>query len=186
MKTYTTDPNVNTVLNFWFSDKNKPFWFVKSDDFDREITEKFGYLIDKAGAGELWDWRMDNYGRLAEILILDQFSRNVYRNTSKSFLYDNVALVLAQEAVNQPSFNDLPADFKKFTIMPFMHSENLNIHKRAVKLFQALGDDATLDFEYQHKVIIERFGRYPHRNSILGRISTQEENAFLSQPHSSF
>lgn len=186
MQHYTQDFDANAILNFWFSDDSKPFWFAKSDDFDQTIYQKFGHLIDKAGTGELWDWRIDSYGRLAEILVLDQFTRNVHRGTPKAFLYDNVALVLAQEAINQASFADLPAEFQKFTAMPFMHSENLQVHKMAVMIFQRLGDSTTLDFEYRHQAIIERFGRYPHRNDILGRISTPDEIQFLKQSNSSF
>lgn len=182
----TTNPVANAVLEFWFDEANKPFWFAKSDEFDNAIISQFGELIDKAGQGEFWDWRSDSYGRLAEIIVLDQFARNVYRGTPKAFLYDHVALVLAQEAINQQGFADLPTDFQKFTAMPFMHSENAKVHQMAVEIFKRIGDDNTLDFEYKHKVIIDRFGRYPHRNEILGRASTPEEVAFLNEPNSSF
>lgn len=182
----TTSSSAQSVLDFWFDDATRPFWFTKSDDFDRVINERFGGLIEKAGMGELWEWRTDSYGRLAEIIVLDQFARNVHRGTPKAFLYDNVALVLAQEAINRPEFADLPTEFQKFTAMPFMHSESLAIHEQAVEIFTKIGDDNTLDFEHKHKVIIERFGRYPHRNEILGRASTKEEVAFLNEPNSSF
>lgn len=179
-------PVADAVLQFWFGDDARPYWFVKSAKFDDKIATQFGALIDKAGQGELWDWRVDSCGRLAEIIVLDQFARNVYRNTPKAFLYDNVALALAQEAINQQSFADLPVEYQKFTAMPFMHSENAKVHEMAVEIFTRIGDELTLEFEYKHKVIIERFGRYPHRNAILGRISTPAEIAFLKEPNSSF
>lgn len=183
---YTPNPTANAVLNFWFDPAHHPFWFAKSDDFDKKICTEFGVLIDKAGTGELWDWRADSYGRLAEILILDQFTRNIHRGTPDAFKYDPVALILAQEAIAKADFADLPTAFQKFTAMPFMHSESLSVHEMAVEIFKKIGDETTLDFEYQHKAIIEQFGRYPHRNAILGRISTQAELEFLRQPNSSF
>lgn len=183
---YTQDPTANAVLNFWFDPINKPSWFAKSDEFDEKIRNQFQTLIPKAVAGELWTWRSDHYGRLAEILVLDQFARNVYRNTPQAFMGDDVALILAQEAISLGGFADLPTDFQKFTAMPFMHSESLVAHEWAVEIFKRIGDDNTLDFEYKHKVIIERFGRYPHRNAILGRDSTPDELAFLNEPNSSF
>lgn len=182
----THTPHPTAILEFWFDPAHQPFWFAKSDDFDKKIRTEFGSLIDKAGTGELWDWRADSYGRLAEILVLDQFSRNVHRGTPCAFKYDGVALVLAQEAIAKVEFADLPTDFQKFTAMPFMHSESLSVHKMAVEIFKKIGDATTLDFEYQHKAIIEKFGRYPHRNSVLGRVSTQAELDFLKQPNSSF
>lgn len=182
----STHPTINAVLNFWFDPMHQPFWFAKSDEFDRSIREKFGSLIEQAVAGELWEWRCDSYGRLAEILILDQFTRNVHRGTPDAFMGDRVALILAQEAVLEPQFGELPIKFQIFTAMPLMHSESLAIHDKAVMIFRQIGDEVTLDFEYQHKAIIERFGRYPHRNAVLGRTSTPEEIEFLQEPNSSF
>ncbi|MDO4896223.1 MAG: DUF924 family protein [Moraxella sp.] len=183
---YTLDPTANDVLNFWFDPNHKPFWFVKSDDFDDKIRQKFAHLIPKAVAGELWDWRADHYGRLAEILVLDQFTRNVHRSTPSAFIGDDVALILAQEAIGRAEFADLPKDFQTFIAMPFMHTENLAIHEWAVEIFGRIGDAVVLDYEHRHKAIIERFGRYPHRNAILGRASTPDEMVFLKQPNSSF
>ncbi|MDO4440697.1 MAG: DUF924 family protein [Moraxella sp.] len=174
------------VLDFWFDPANQPFWFAKSDEFDERIKDEFGELIKMALAGELWAWRQTLGGRLAEILILDQFTRNVYRGTPKAFAGDGMALVLAQEAVVLTGFDELPTPWQKFIAMPFMHSESLTVHERAVEIFRQIGDAETLDFEYQHQVIIQRFGRYPHRNAILGRVSTPDEVAFLSEPNSSF
>lgn len=133
---YTIHPIANAVLNFWFDPAHQPFWFAKSDDFDEKIRTEFGSLIDRAGTGELWDWRADSYGRLAEILILDQFTRNVHRGTPDAFKYDPVALILAQEAIARADFADLPIAFQKFTAMPFMHSESLSVHEMALEIFK--------------------------------------------------
>ena len=183
---YTQESTANEILNFWFDPAHRPFWFAKSDEFDDKIRTRFGALIPKAVAGEFWTWRGDHYGRLAEIIVLDQFTRNVHRGTPQAFMGDNVALILAQEAISRGEFADLPCEYQKFIAMPFMHAETLVAHEWAVEIFTKIGDDTTLDFEYQHKAIIERFGRYPHRNAILGRDSTPDELAFLSEPNSSF
>lgn len=183
---YTLDDIANDVLNFWFDSTNQPYWFANSAIFDRQICDKFAHLIPKAMQGEMWHWRSDSYGRLAEILILDQFTRNAHRGTPNAFMGDDVALILAQEAISSPDFADLPKDFQKFTAMPFMHSESLAMHHWAVEIFKKIGDDIALDFEYKHKIIIEKFGRYPHRNAILGRASTPDELVFLQNPNSSF
>lgn len=123
---------------------------------------------------------------MAEIIILDQFSRNMFRETPRSFSHDVQALVLAQEAVALGLDAELPTEQRTFLYMPYMHSESLRIHEEAVRLFTLNGVKENLDFEYRHKVIIERFGRYPHRNAILGRESSPEEVAFLNEPGSSF
>ena len=134
----------------------------------------------------LWMWRKTPEGRLAEILILDQFSRNMYRDQAESFAYDQIALVLAQEAIVQEADKQLPVEKRCFLYMPFMHSESLLIHKQAVILFDQPGMENNYQFELKHEEIIERFGRYPHRNTILNRQSTSEELAFLQEPGSSF
>ena len=123
---------------------------------------------------------------MAEIIVLDQFSRNLYRGQTEAFAQDSMAVVLAQEAIWQPYFDTLPMQWRKFMIMPFMHSESAMIHKRYLPLFEQLHDSDTLDFEHRHKKIIDQFGRYPHRNDTLGRESTEAEKAFLQQPNSSF
>lgn len=125
-------------------------------------------------------------GRLAEIIVIDQFSRNLNRNDATAYRYDEMALVLAQEAVCQPDFAALPTQWRKFMLLPFMHSESKAVHGHYLKLFEQLGDVQTLDFAHQHKAIIDEFGRYPHRNETLGRQSTAAEKAFLQQPKSSF
>lgn len=178
--------NYQQVLDFWFAPDTKEKWFAKSDEFDLEIETQFGHTLEQALQCELWTWRESIQGRLAEIIVLDQFSRNIYRDHPASFAQDPLALALAQEAIHLGLDIDLPAEQRIFLYMPFMHSESKIIHIQALKLFEALAIPVNLDFEKKHKVIIDRFGRYPHRNEILGRESTPEELEFLKQPNSSF
>ena len=174
------------VLNFWFKEIEPANWWVKDSAFDNSITEKFLSIHNAAKHCELAPWRETAHGRLAEIIVLDQFSRNMYRDTPQAFACDGIALVLAQEAIAAGTDKALKPVEKSFLYMPFMHSESLVIHEKALALYQANGIDSNVDFEIKHKEIIERFGRYPHRNSILNRQSTAEEIEFLSQPNSSF
>ena len=178
--------NYKQVLDFWFDSENKEFWFSKSDEFDLELEEKFGHTLQQAMQCELWTWRETAEGRLAEIIVLDQFSRNLFRDHPASFAQDPLALSLAQEAVRLGLDQQLAPDQRCFMYMPFMHSESKIIHAQALQLFEALGNPINLDFELKHKTIIDRFGRYPHRNQILERESTPEEVEFLTQPNSSF
>lgn len=174
------------ILKFWFEECDPKQWFIKDPAFDQRITEHFGGLHQQAIQGELFHWRRDIGGRLAEIIVLDQFSRNMYRNDKRSFRYDEMALVLAQEAVNTKLDHKLSVEKRAFLYMPFMHSESLLIHQTANQLFRQPGLEDYLDYEKRHQAIIARFGRYPHRNKILDRPSTTEEIAFLKQPGSSF
>lgn len=135
---------------------------------------------------ELFGWRAHPFGRLAEIIVLDQFSRNIYRGTARAFEADSLALALAQEAVATAVAAVLGPDHRSFLYMPYMHSESRRIHEIAVGLFSEAGLEPSLKSEIRHKAIIDRFGRYPHRNAILGRVSSQEELEFLKAPGSSF
>ena len=195
--------DARAVLAFWFEKDNEPYWFIADDNFDKQIDDKFSKIWQAAIQGECPHWRRseqqttsaiddkDNLiinlaGRLAEIIVLDQFSRNLCRGQADAFDQDKMALVLAQEAIVQPDFDTLPRPWRKFMIMPFMHSESAVIHEKYLPLFKQLNDPLTLDFAYQHQAIIEKFGRYPHRNAALHRESTAAETAFLQQPNSSF
>ncbi|OSI35247.1 hypothetical protein BV913_05480 [Neisseria dumasiana] len=175
-----------TVLDFWFDEQNRPFWFSKSDEFDAEIRSRFADVWRQAAYSELYGWRDTLHGRLAEIIVLDQFSRNLFRDSPMAFAQDNMAVALAQEAVRQPGFAGMEASERHFMLMPLMHSESRVIHEQAVVWFERYTTPYALDFEIKHKVIIDRFGRYPHRNAVLGRESTAEEIAFLQEPGSSF
>lgn len=176
----------DAVLHFWFEELTPEQHFKKDEDVDETIRQRFGKLHEHAVQGECYTWRDTIEGRLAEIIVLDQFSRNMFRNSPRAFQYDPMALVLSQEAVHLGLAHELPPHKRSFLYMPFMHSESLAIHEEAMKLFSEPGLEMNLDYEIQHKQIIERFGRYPHRNEVLNRSSTKEEEAFLKEPGSSF
>ncbi len=174
------------ILTFWFDETAPAQWWKKDDDFDRTIIERFSAVHYGATRCELFGWRKDARGRLAEIIVLDQFSRNMFRGSPRCFAQDALALALAQEAIACGADAVLTPIERSFLYMPFMHSESLKIHEVAVDLFCENGIPGNLDYELKHKAIIERFGRYPHRNSILGRESTEEELEFLQLPGSGF
>ena len=178
--------NYQEVIDFWFNPETQPHWFAKSDAFDQILRDRFKHVLEQARQCELWSWRENAEGRLAEIIVLDQFSRNLYRDHAESFAQDALALALAQEAIQLNLDQQLSPEQRSFLYMPFMHSESKIIHIQALQLFEELGNPLNLDFEKKHKVIIDRFGRYPHRNQILGRSSTAEEIEFLKQPNSHF
>ncbi len=182
----STGQTPQSILDFWFAEITPKQWWIASDDVDRQIESRFGALHAAAERCELYGWRASANGRLAEIIVLDQFSRNIYRNRPQAFANDALALALAQTAVTAHADQALDPQRRAFIYMPFMHSESLAIHDVAVALFGAPGMENNLDFELRHKAIIERFGRYPHRNAILGRNSTAEEIDFLKTPGSSF
>lgn len=174
------------VLQFWFEEIQPSKWWAKDDAFDQLIIRRFAALHSRATRCELFAWRADAEGRLAEIIILDQFSRNMFRGSPLAFAYDSLALALAQEAISAQADQALRPVERSFLYMPFMHSESLVIHEVATDLFQKNGLQGSLDFEIKHKSIIAKFGRYPHRNRILGRESTAAEIAFLKMPGSGF
>ena len=174
------------VLLFWFDELQPAQWWRVDPALDSLIRDRFGSTLMAARACELHAWRTSPEGRLAEIIVLDQFSRNIHRGTPDAFAADPLALALAQEAVSLGVDQALPVNRRAFLYMPFMHSESPAIHELAVRLFSASGLADNLKAELRHQAIITRFGRYPHRNSILGRISTPEEAAFLEEPGSRF
>lgn len=176
----------NDVLEFWFNQLKPSDWYKKDSNLDKEITEKFLDLYHRAVRGELFLWRNSIKGRLAEIIVLDQFSRNIFRDNAKAFQYDCLALTLSQEASRSDSVGELSLTERSFLYMPFMHSESSIIHEEAIKYFSIPGLENNLEFEIKHKAIIDKFGRYPHRNETLGRKSTVEEIEFLKSPGSSF
>lgn len=178
--------NPQEVLHFWFEEATPAQLFEKDVAFDAEIRARFGETHGAAARGELAWWRDTPEGRLAEIIVLDQFSRNLFRDDARAFATDGMALVLAQEAIRAKADRDMPAPHRAFLYMPFMHSESPVIHVEAEHLFRQPGLENNYAFELKHKTIIDRFGRYPHRNRVLGRASTPEELAFLERPDSSF
>ncbi len=176
----------NEILAFWLEDTEPKMWWASDPDFDRIIKQRFLPVLNQAVQGELFSWRVEPKGRLAEIIVLDQFSRNIYRNTPAAFAQDAIALVLAQEAVSAGVHNSLTSKERGFLLSPYMHSESKLIHIQAEALYREYASQRSYEFELKHKAIIDRFGRYPHRNRILGRVSSTQEIAFLKQPGSSF
>jgi len=173
------------VIRFWFEEIRPSQWWAHDARFDSDIAKRFGTIHHAATRCELYQWREHPTGRLAEIIVLDQFSRNIYRDDARSFTFDPLALCLAQQAVGVGADQALPVNQRAFLYMPFMHSESPLIHDWAMKLFGASGMQASLESERKHKLIIDRFGRYPHRNRALGRTSTPEELDFLAREGSS-
>lgn len=174
------------VLKFWFEEIKPAQWFTKDIAFDQLVQNRFFETYQDASREGTHTWRTSPEGRLAEIIVLDQFPRNMFRDTPRAFATDGVALRLAREAVAVGDDQKIEVEKRAFMYMPYMHSEDLVAHEEAMKLFALKGLEDNLKFEELHKAIIERFGRYPHRNAILGRPSTDEELAFLKTKGSSF
>ena len=175
-----------SILDFWFNELSSKQQFSKDPVLDQMIRNRYLDALKSASQCELFGWRTSPQGRLAEILILDQFSRNIYRNSAQAFAQDRLALALAQELIERGDDLQLNTVQRPFAYMPFMHSESALIHEQAVKLFSQIGLEQSLRFEIRHKAIIDRFGRYPHRNELLGRESTPDELSFLKESGSSF
>ena len=174
------------IIDFWFTEIEPVQWWEKDEVFDVLIENRFASLHQQAKAGELILWRESALGSLAEIIILEQFSRNIYREKPESFRCDPLALELAQGAITKGFDLELSQIEHSVFYLPYMHSESRLIHKEALRFYESLGNPNTLEFEQMHKTIIDRFGRYPHRNHILDRESTAEEIEFLKQPNSGF
>ena len=168
------------IINFWFVETDRENWFVSSDEFDRILRDKYFDLYPAVAAGEAFGWRSGAEGRLAEIIVLDQFSRQFFRGSEKAFSADAMALTLAQELVTSGGDKSLDEQKRMFAYMPYMHSESLLIHDEAVRLYKELGNEDTLKFETAHRDIIVQFGRFPKRNEALGRSSTKEEIAYIA------
>ena len=174
------------ILDFWFVETPPASWWKVDPEFDALVRARFLDVLKQAAAGELHGWRDSAHGRLAEVIVLDQFPRNIHRGTPAAFAQDPMALVLAQEAVRTGALSELTPVERSFLLLPYMHSESAAIHVMAEALYREHAPAENFEFELKHKAIIDRFGRYPHRNLILGRESTPEEKEFLTQPGSSF
>jgi len=189
------DPVLDTILDFWFGRPGTPeygaerdFWFRKDPTLDSEIRTRFAGAIETALSGGFGQCSSPR-GTLARILLLDQFTRNVFRETPRAFAGDALALGLAEEALDRGDDRKLANVERWFMYMPFVHAESLAAQERSLALFRALRDDGLatpLIWAQKHADVIRRFGRFPHRNAILGRSSTPEETAFLSSPGSRF
>lgn len=174
---------MDEVLAFWLADPAR--WWKKDPAFDAEVRDRFEALHAAIERGEREAWRASPRGALAYVIVLDQMSRNMYRGTARMFASDARALAAATEAIDRGFDQALPSAERGLLYMPLMHSEDLAVQERCVELFRALGNDQ-VSFAEQHRDIVRRFGRFPHRNELLGRPSTDEEREFLTQPGSSF
>ena len=174
------------ILNFWFKECKPELWFKKNEDFDQIIENRFSSVIEDAIAGKLGSWGESESGCLALIILLDQFTRNVFRDTPRAFAVDERALALSQLCCNKDYLTNPEIQRRQFMLMPMKHSENLAVQDAALPLFKKYALRKDYDYAEKHRDIIVRFGRFPHRNVILGRKSTNEELEFLKQPGSSF
>ncbi len=174
------------VLNFWFDEIDHSLWFSKNTEFDRLVKERFLLTYHFVKEGQSAEWRTTPEGRLAQVIVLDQFPRNMFRDTPEAFATDATALAVAEECVLNHEDKKIPLEKRGFLYMPYMHSEDQKVHETAVTLFSQESLEENLRFELLHKKIIDRFGRYPHRNKILKRKSTPEEIEFLKESNSSF
>jgi uncharacterized protein (DUF924 family) len=169
------------VLTFWFVDHDRSHWFGGGPAFDAELTAKFADTHAAVARGEAWTWRATTRGRLAEIIVLDQFSRQIHRGISLAFAQDAMALALAQEAVYAGLDRELVAvPERMFLYLPFMHSESLVVHEETMRLYESLETPELLAYEIAHRDLLRRFGRYPRRNEVLGRVSTPEEAEYCA------
>jgi len=192
MSTKVLSNVVDAIIEFWFGNadaddygRERPEWFVKNAAFDAEISTKYIRVLEAARVGQL-DMMADSpEGAVALVVVLDQFPRNVYRNDARAFENDAHALRLAHDALERGFDAEVMPVMRKFLYLPFEHSENLTDQERSLALFASL-DGQSLEWAQKHHAIIDRFGRFPHRNAVLGRISTPEEKAFLTEPNSSF
>lgn len=194
------DAQIPVILQFWFGEPNtegssygqrRKLWFGKQPEFDTTIQHQFRSIYEQAARGELLDWQQSPLGCLALVILLDQFPRNMFRDSPRAFATDPQALQVAQQAIAQGFDRQLEPIQRIFIYLPFEHSETLEHQQQSVALCQQLYAEAPelediLDYALRHQAVIERFRRFPHRNRILGRENTPEETAFLKQPGSSF
>jgi uncharacterized protein (DUF924 family) len=179
-------PSPADVINFWFSADARPNWFAKSEAFDEAMRARFEEAYALARDGALEDWRDMPASALALIILLDQVPRNIYRGTAQAFATDDKALAIAEHAIACGFDAHLGEEERVFLYMPFMHAESIAAQEKGVALFEALGRAENLDYMRRHRDVIARFGRFPHRNAVLGRVSTPDEIDFLKLPGSSF
>ena len=169
------------VLSFWFIEHGPQDWFAGAPDFDAELASRFARTHASIARGEGFPWRVTPEGRLAEIVVLDQFSRQLFRGDARAFAQDGMALVLAEEAVAAGMDQHLPVERRQFVYMPYMHAESATVHDEAMRLFGAMPGENWLKYEALHREVIARFGRFPKRNAALGRRSTPEELIYLAE-----
>ena len=174
------------IITFWFEEISPEQWFKKDKKFDAMLLERAGTTVIKALNGQLDRWSKTSTGSVSLVILLDQFTRNIFRDTPKAFSGDEMALVLSQKSINSEWFAHLSIVYKQFLLMPMMHSEDISMQEKSLPLFKQHTNKRTYEFAVKHRDIIAKFGRFPHRNLILSRPSTEEELIFLNQPGSSF
>lgn len=171
---------IDEILHFWFIETSPEQRFTKDEELDILITKRFEATYWRAMKGDTAPWRVTAEGRLAEILVLDQFARNMFRDEAQAFAGDELALVLAAEAITVGADREVSEEQRAFFYLPYMHSESLAVHEEAVAIFTEYGNAIHLEYELKHKAVLEEFGRYPHRNEALGRTSTEAEQQWLA------
>ena len=174
------------VLAFWFDEISREQWFKKDENFDAMLSNRAGVIVRKALNGQIDSWAETANGATALVVVLDQFTRNIFRDTPQAFSGDEMALVISLKSVNSNWFSELPNMHKHFLLMPMMHSEDILIQEKSLPLFEMHTNELTHEYAVKHRDIVAKFDRFPHRNAILGRPTTQEEYEFLKQPGSSF
>ena len=172
----------NEILTFWFNEEHKKHWFSTSDAFDQKIKKQFSNALQHAANREFDHWKNEPKSALALVLILDQFSRNLFRNQADTYAHDAYALEVASYAIDQGLDEQLSSEEKSFLYMPFMHSESLDDQDRSVELFDKANLETNLRYAIHHRDIVRKFGRFPHRNKMLGRTNSKEEEAYLNSP----
>jgi uncharacterized protein (DUF924 family) len=177
---------VDEIIRFWFEELRPKDWFRKGEAVDGTIASRFGATYHEFSSGVPASWLDRPEGFLAAILVLDQFPRNMFRGDARAFATDEPALALAKRAIAEGVDAKLSPEQRSFIYVPFQHSEDKADQARSVALFTALGQPLGIDFALRHQAIVDRFGRFPHRNAVLGRTSTEEEEKFLAEPGSSF
>ncbi len=178
--------SIEDVLSFWFEEITPEHWFKKDDSFDETIRARFEPTVTAALAAQLDDWADTAEGCLALIILMDQFTRNIYRDTPRAFSGDEMALALSLRCVDRDFIRHEDGHWRHFMLMPMMHCEDIGVQDRSLPLFETLTNPRTHEYAVKHRDIVARFGRFPHRNAILGRPSSDEETEFLTQPGSSF
>jgi uncharacterized protein (DUF924 family) len=178
--------SIDEIVHFWFAELSRKDWFRKDEALDSTIASRFGAIYHELRAGVPASWLDTPEGYLAAILVLDQFPRNMFRGDARAFATDEAGLALAKQAIAEGLDSKLTRYQRIFLYMPFQHSEDRDDQARGIALYAMLGKPANLDFALRHQAVVDRFDRFPHRNAILGRASTEEERTFLTEPGSSF
>jgi len=171
---------IDEVVDFWI-EAGPDKWFSRDEAFDEVCRHRFLATYEAAARGDLAEWELDPRGALALLVLLDQFPRNMFRGTRRAYATDPTAVLIAERAIERHFDQAVAPELRRFFYLPFMHSEDLRDQERSIALNATIGTDDVLEWAHHHRDIIARFGRFPHRNAILGRESTAEEQAYLAE-----